>query len=266
MSSLNTNFPANWVLPRFDAHVFGEKRHRDVLIIPVINEGARIQKQLKELHAFNFPVDVIIADGGSTDGSLNPDFLANNGVRALLTKREGGKLSTQLRMAYAVALQEGYEGILTVDGNGKDGLDAVPLFLEKLHQGYDLVQGSRYVAGGVAENTPLDRKLAGKFLHAPIISWGAKFRYTDTTNGFRGYSATALLDPKVAPFRSIFSTYTLLFYLSVRIPQLGYKAIEVPVRRTYPVGEKTPTKISGVQGRIDMIKELVDAARGRFNP
>jgi hypothetical protein len=57
-----------------------------------------------------------------------------------------------------------------------------------------------------------------------------------------------------------------LFYLTVRAGQLGYRVVEIPVTRGYPQNEKTPTKIAGFRGRIDMMKELFAVALGRFNP
>ena len=253
-------------LPAHDVEVFGPKAHRHALVIPVLNEGERIRGQLRNLAALRPRVDVVIADGGSSDGSVAPDFLREVGVRALLTKRGPGRLSAQLRMAYAWCLDQGYQGIVTVDGNGKDGLDAIDQFVTLLEQGCDLIQGSRYLPGGAAINTPLDRKLAGRWLHAPLVSWAAGFRYTDTTNGFRGYSARFLSDPRVAPFRNVFSDYSLIFYLSVRAPQLGYRCTEIPVVRSYPVSGATPTKIGSWRARWSLLRELLDVVRGRFTP
>jgi len=262
----NVIIPAEWAVPNYEEIQFGARSNRYALVIPVINEGERIRNQLRAIRALNLPLDVIIADGGSTDGSLDPDFLHMIGVNTLLVKRGPGRLSAQLRMAYAWALVRGYEGIITVDGNGKDGVDALCLFIGALDDGYDIVQGSRYQSGGEAVNTPLDRWIAGRIIHAPLISLAARFRFTDTTNGFRAYSAQALRDPRVAPFRALFMNYNLLFYLSVRIPQLGYRACEVPVSRRYPPSGKTPTKIAGFRGRFAMFGELFDAVRGRFTP
>jgi dolichol-phosphate mannosyltransferase len=153
-----------------------------------------------------------------------------------------------------------------LDGNGKDGVEAIDAFVEKLEAGFDYVQGSRYIAGGRAINTPPDRKIAGRLIHAPLLSLFGRHWYTDTTNGFRAYSARYLLDPRVAPFRSVFGRYELLFYLTVRAGQLGYKVVEVPVTRAYPGGERPPTKISGFRARLGILRELVAAATGRFNP
>ncbi|UUZ47154.1 hypothetical protein LP420_27115 [Massilia sp. B-10] len=53
------------------------------------------------------------------------------------------------------------------------------------------------------------------------------FRWTDTTQGFRAYSRKMLSDPRVAPFREVFASYELLAYLSLRVPQLGFRCIEL---------------------------------------
>jgi dolichol-phosphate mannosyltransferase len=253
-------------VPGFEALVFGAKRHDYALVIPVINEGERIRRQLGLINEARPRVDVIIADGGSVDGSLDPFYLRQTGVRARLTKTGPGRLGAQLRMGYAWCLDDGYTGIVTMDGNGKDGVEAIDAFVAALEEGYDYVQGSRYVSGGVAINTPLNRKLAGRLIHAPLLSLAARRWFTDTTNGFRGYSANYLLDARVNPFRNVFDDYALLFYLTLRANQLGYRSCEIPVKRSYPARTKTPTKIPGLRGRASMLGELLDVVRGRFNP
>ncbi|CAH0121696.1 hypothetical protein PAE9249_04229 [Paenibacillus sp. CECT 9249] len=255
----------DWRIPKFVSSEFREKRTKYCVCIPVINEGEKIKKQLEKLSSFSHLIDIIILDGGSTDESVKPEFLIKNDVRTLLTKQDTGKLSSQLRMGFAYAIQQGYEGIITVDGNNKDSMESIPDFIELLDQGYDFIQGSRYVPGGREINTPFSRKFAIKLIHAPFISIISGFRYTDTTNGFRGHSSKFLLDERVQPFREIFNTYELLAYLSVRAPKLGYRVIETPVMRSYPKG-KIPTKISPLRGNILLLKILFQLATGRFDP
>lgn len=258
--------PADRQIPGFEARVFSARRYDHALVIPVINEGERIRVQLRRVAAAGLPVDVVVADGGSTDGSLDSDFVAGQGVRAILTKTGPGRLSAQLRMAYAWCLDEGYEGIVTIDGNGKDNVEAVADFVRKLREGYDYVQGSRYRPGGKAENTPLERTIGNRLIHAPMLSLAGRRWFTDTTNGYRAYSRRYLLDPRVAPFRDVFVNYELLFYLTARAGQLGYRVCEIGVRRSYPVGEATPTKIRGLDAKVGVLKQLFNAALGRYNP
>lgn len=257
---------SDWELPAHEAAIYASRRHAHALVIPVINEGARIRGQLARIHAAGLAVDVVIADGGSTDGSLDPEFMREVGVRAVLTKTGPGKLSAQLRMAYAWCLRQGYAGIVTIDGNGKDGVEAVAAMAAHLEAGYDYVQGSRYLPGGLAENTPLERTIANRLIHAPMLSLAGGHWFTDTTNGFRAYSARYLLHPGVRPFREVFSVYNLLFYLTVRAGQLGMKVGHVPVERRYPDDGKVPTKIGGLGSKLALLKETAVAASGGYTP
>ncbi|MEM7688945.1 MAG: glycosyltransferase family 2 protein [Pseudomonadota bacterium] len=257
---------SEWEVPAHEVALYADKRHKHALVIPVINEGERIRGQLLRVQAANLPVDVIVADGGSTDGSLDADFVAPAGVRCVLTKTGPGKLSAQLRMAYAWVIRQGYDGVVTIDGNGKDGVEAVAAMVAKLEEGCDYVQGSRYLPGGEAENTPLERTIANRLIHAPLLSIAGRRIFLDTTNGFRAYSTRYLTHPQVKPFRDIFQVYNLLFYLTVRAGQLGLKVGHCPVVRRYPDSGKVPTKIGGLSSKLALLGETVVAATGGYTP
>ncbi len=164
------------------------------------------------------------------------------------------------------AMQRGYQGVITVDGNNKDSIEDVPDFIEKLKEGYDLIQGSRFIKGARAVRTPWIRLLSVRLIHAPIISLTARQRFTDTTNAYRGYSARYLMDQRVQPLRDIFMNYELLAYLSVRATQLGMRACEIPVTRAYPKKGKIPTKISFFRGNGELLKVLFRNAKGAYKP
>lgn len=255
-----------WAVPDFTAQALRPKASRHVVIVPVINEGERIRGQLREMAALGSGLDLVVVDGGSTDGSLDRAFLDSVGLTALLTKTGPGKLSAQLRCAYAWALLEGYAGIITIDGNGKDGVDTLPAFAAALDEGYGYVQASRFIRGGHAENTPLSRLLAIRLVHAPVLSLAAGTWLTDTTQGYRAYSAAYLLDRRVQPFRDVFVRYELLAYLTVRASQLGYKVKEIATSRVYPANEPVPTKIAGLRGLADLLAVLLRTAAGAYHP
>jgi len=194
-------------VPKFLSTEIEERKTKYSLCIPIINEGERIHKQLQiaQQHGIDKLVDIIICDGDSSDDSTEINKLKELGVNTLLIKKDTGKQGAQLRMGFWFALERGYEGIITIDGNNKDSIESVPLFIEKLEEGFDFVQGSRYVEGGKAINTPKIRHFAVKFIHSPLISITARHRFTDSTNAFRCYSKRYLTHPKVQPFRPITS-------------------------------------------------------------
>lgn len=255
-------------VPQFECTEYKTKNKDYVVLIPIINEGSRILKELKRAyqHGVAECADIVICDGGSTDGCTEASRLKNLNVNTLLVKQDAGKQGAQLRMGIWWALNRGYKGIITIDGNNKDSIEDVPHFIAKLQEGYDFVQGSRFIKGGRAINTPLIRTISVRLIHAPIISLTAHQRFTDTTNAYRAYSSKYLKDMRVQPLRDIFMTYELLAYLSVRATQIGMKACEIPVTRAYPATGKTPTKISFFKGNSELIKILFKNAMGAYKP
>ncbi len=254
-------------VPNYELPLWLGRQRNWCVVIPVINEGERIRHLLERMAimALDHLADIIIVDGGSQDGSLNSALLSKTRVRGLLVKTGPGKLSAQLRCAYAFALDQGYEGVVTIDGNDKDDPRAIPDFIQALRRGVDFVQASRFIEGGIAENTPPSRHFAIRYIHAPLLSWASGFRWSDTTQGYRAYSRRLLLDPQVAVFRDVFMTYELLAYLSYRAPRLGYRCVELPTVRRYPKGE-VPTKISSVRGNLAVLAVLARACLGRYDP
>lgn len=255
-------------VPRFESAEYREKTKNYVVLIPIINEGDRIIKELirAKKNSVSDYADIVICDGGSDDGCIEENRLKGLEVNSLLIKQDSGKQGAQLRIGIWWALQRGYEGVITIDGNNKDSIEQVPFFIEKLKEGYDLVQGSRFLKGGEAVNTPFIRMISLKYIHAPIISLTAHKRFTDTTNAFRAYSRRYLTDERVQPLRDVFVSYELLAFLSVRATQIGLKACEIPVSRVYPKTGKIPTKISRFKGNFEILKILFKNAIGVYNP
>ena len=255
-------------VPKFECTEYAGKSKDYVVLIPIINEGDRIHKELKRAqdNSVSSYADIVICDGGSSDGCTAEEKLRALDVNTLLVKQDAGKQGAQLRMGIWWALERGYKGIITIDGNNKDSIEDVPKFIEKLEQGYDFVQGSRFIKGGHAINTPFVRNIAVRLIHAPVISLTARKHFTDTTSAYRAYSRRYLTDERVKPLRDIFMTYELLAFLSVRATQIGMKACEVPVTRAYPKTGKTPTKISFFKGNSELMKILFKNAFGAYNP
>lgn len=255
-------------VPDFTCTEYSEKKHDYVVLIPIINEGNRIHDELHRAQgaAVSSIADIVICDGGSTDGCTNEETLKSLDVNTLLVKTDSGKQGAQLRMGFYFAKTRGYKGIITIDGNNKDSIEDIPSFIKKIEEGYDLIQGSRFVKGGKAINTPFVRLISVKLIHAPVISLTAHQRFTDTTNAYRAYSARYLFEERTAVFRDVFSGYELLAYLSVRATQLGYKACEIPVTRAYPKTGKTPTKISFFKGNWNLMKILIKNLFGAYKP
>lgn len=256
----------DWVLPSYEI-VFEKKKYNSLLLIPVINEGIRLKRLINKIYdlKLNKFIDIGIVDGGSNDGSINIGNLKKKKINNLIIVNNNKGLGNQLICGFHYSIEKNYKYLIFIDGNDKDDPSSISKILIKLKQGYDFVQASRFIKGGYQKNTPILRLLAIRFIHAPILSFFSKFKWTDTTQGYRGYNTKLFLDRNIKPFRSIFQKYEILAYLSYRVPLLGYKCIEIPSKRIYPK-KKNPTKISFFKGNIDLFLTLIKTCLGFYNP
>lgn len=254
---------------RYTVKRLRNKQNEYCICIPVINEGERIKKELEKALKYKIhkQADIVLIDSGTTDGSTDIENLKKYKVNSLIEMEEKKKYtqSKALSAGFYFAIERGYKGIITVDGNNKDDIKDVYKFIDKLRDGFDFIQGSRYIEGGKAINTPKLREFAIRYIHAPLISSICKKKYTDTTNLFRGYSRKYLLHEKVQPFREIFKSYELSTYLSTRADVLGLKTCEIPVTRKYPSSKKYSTKVGKIKGNYLLIKSLIEVKLGKYD-
>ena len=125
-------------IPEYTYMSFFEKRNKYASVIPVLNEGKRFLNQLDKMKSKDiFRIsDIFICDGGSSDSSSNPEIIKNYGCKGLIINKSNIKgHGTQLKQGYYEALKEGYDGIITFDGNNKDNVeDTLELFIKKFDE------------------------------------------------------------------------------------------------------------------------------------
>lgn len=228
--------------PVYQARVLAPKRSHYLVAVCFYNEGERLARQLRKINSLApREFDLLLSDDGSNDGEPRLE-----GVRVSLRLPGNMGLSTSIRAVLDwVAREDRYEGLILMNGNDKDDPEAIPRFIAALCKGYDYVQGSRFLPGGSADGTPLSRYLAIRLVHSPIFSLAARRYVSDTTNGFRAFSARFLGDPSLHAQQDSFRHYELEPYLAWKAIRMGYRWCEIPVRRTYPrcVPMRSLTKI-----------------------
>jgi glycosyltransferase involved in cell wall biosynthesis len=115
------------------------------IVMPCLNEAETlavcIEKALKGLRSAGISGEVIVADNGSTDGSVG--IAEKNGARVVHVTAKG----------YGNALRGGIEaarGQWIIMGDADDSYDfrEAGRFMEKLREGHDLVMGCRLPTGG----------------------------------------------------------------------------------------------------------------------
>jgi len=117
-------------VPSYRLKEFFSKKTRYCFMPVIYNEGEKFLRQLERMAPRAHLADIIVAARESTDGCTDRDFLRKCGVQSLLQTPSPGAASA-IRAGFWHALQQGYEGVVLVDGHNKDGIEAIGDYLAK---------------------------------------------------------------------------------------------------------------------------------------
>jgi len=158
------------------------------IVMPCLNEADTlaicIEKAQRALSRAGITGEIVVADNGSTDGSRE------------IARREGARVVEVSAKGYGNALMGGIaaaRGKFVIMGDADDSYDfgEVPKFVEKLRQGYDLVQGCRLPAGGgtVCRGAmPLSHRWLGNPLFSRLGRSWFRTPVHDIYCGMRGFT------------------------------------------------------------------------------
>ena len=138
-----------------------------------------------------------------------------------------------IRQGYHYALDNDFDLIVVMAGNGKDDPREIPrLTAPILKEGIDYVQGSRFLPGGRRQKNPFLRSIFTRLF--PVV-WTSMtgVHCTEVTNGFRAYKSSILNDPRINVSQTWLDNYELEYYLHYKALTLGYKFAERPVSKDY---------------------------------
>ena len=193
--------------------------------------------------------DVLVCDDCSRDDSW--DVIQSFQVNSVHHETRKG-LGGNIKYAIKYALDNKYDTFVVMAGNNKDDPREISRFVDKINNGYDYVQGSRFLPGGSFANLPNGRFFMVK-AHALFFSFicGFKFRFTDALNGFRAYKLSMFADTRFNIWQDWLDNYEFEQYLQYYATKLRYRVAEVPVSKTYPENKKL--KYSHVRPIIDWL-------------
>jgi len=160
------------------------------ILMPCLNEvrtlAACIKKAQHFLNQHAVSGEVIIADNGSTDGSIEVAEELNARVVRVPTRGYGAALAAGIEAA---------SGKYVIMGDSDESYDFSALwpFVEKLRDGYDLVMGNRYL-GGIAPGAmpPMHRYFGNPLLTALGRLFFACKKSGDFYCGLRGFQKKAI--------------------------------------------------------------------------
>jgi len=192
-----------------------------LVLIPCLDEGPRIAGIVAELQALVPEADVLVVDDGSTDDTADRATEAGAAVIRLPFNLGYG---AALQTGYKYALEQGYERLVQMDGDGQHPPAEVARLLAQLDEsGSDLVVGSRFL-GEAAYRIPRAR-LLGIRLFGSLTSWLMGRPVTDPTSGLQAMN------------RRVLAFYQQDFYpydypdadMLLRVHYAGLRFVETPV-------------------------------------
>ena len=228
---------------------------RIIVIAPAYNEENKIQSVVTRIEAMGLRCvdETVVVDDGSTDASAER---AEQAGATLIRLGRCYGVGAALRRGFEYAQAHHYDICVCIAGNNKDDPEEIPRLLEPIaNDDADLVQGSRYLPGGVSGNTPLYRRLATR-IHPWLFSLFVGKRLTESTNGFRAFRLSLLRDPGIKLDQRWLDGYELEPYLLFQVIRRGYKHREVPCTKIYPARELGQTKVPPVTGWWALLRPI----------
>ena len=191
------------------------------VVIPCLNEvnsiAICIDKAIVALAQHGFSGEVIVADNGSTDGSI--ELAEAHGARVVRVPERG----------YGSALRGGIreaKGAFVIMGDADDSYDfaEIPRFIEQWREGCDVVMGNRFRGGIRSGAMPWHHRYIGNPGLTALLNLFFRAGISDSHCGMRGFSRATYdrLD-----LRSTGMEFASEFI--IKAAQIGSRIAEVPV-------------------------------------
>ena len=208
-----------------------KEQYKVSIVMPCLNEAETLATCIGKAQNFlsrnHIAGEIIVADNGSTDGSVK--LAQEMGARVVHVNQKG----------YGNALRGGFEAAQSqyvIMGDADDSYDFSDLkaFIDALEDGYDLVMGNRFKGGIMTGAMPFLHRYIGN----PVLSWIARLFFKshigDFHCGLRGFRKDAILSLNLQTTGMEFASEMI-----VKATMKGLKIKEVPTI-LYPDGRSRP--------------------------
>lgn len=203
-------------------------RESDTLVFfPTYNEVGTIGSLLDQLLALSPPVDVLVVDDNSTDGTreiLQERAAATSRLRVV---NRPGKLGigSAHKLGWQYARTLNYSHFLTMDADLSHNPADIPRLLAELDAGADFVIGSRFMPGSRLDYEGWRRfvSLAGNFLARSLLG----LELSEYTTSFRAAKLSSVPEGIVESIHS--DGYSFFLTCIVRFGRAGLRLAEVPI-------------------------------------
>lgn len=232
-----------------------DKNHsnlRVTIILPTLNEIDGLRWFMPRLKKEWYD-ELIVSDGGSTDGTL--EYCRLHNYKVLMQSDKG------LANAYDDAFKSSSNDIfITVTPDGNSLPELIPQLVEKILEGNDMVIASRYLDGARSYDDDAITAL-GNRMFTFIINVLFRAHYTDTLVAYRAYRREAIekmdLEHRFKHkwlSRIVFDRDSWETASSIRAKKLKLKVCEIPGDEPLRIGGKR--KMSIIKNGLGIVAQI----------
>jgi glycosyltransferase involved in cell wall biosynthesis len=192
------------------------------VIIPAYNVGKRIEDVLLKVRRYIPDQSICVIDDGSTDASI--DSVQCRTIHLIRHQSNSGK-GEALKSGFQWILSDGFDGVLTLDGDGQHDGDSIPDFISAVERtSADIILGVRRFRIG---EMPIDRICSNR-LTSLLVSMMTGQWIPDSQTGYRFIKSDVLKD--ITLHTSHYETETELLVKAIR---KGYSVSFCPIGVDY---------------------------------
>lgn len=235
-----------------------------VVILPTYNEKGNVERLIKIIEDDVFPniknheMHILVADDSSPDGTADEVRKLMGKYKNLhlnMGKKEGLGAAYVRAMSYAIDTLFA-DIVFEMDADFFHDPKKIPEFVKKIEEGYDMVIGTRYSAGGsIPKNWGLHRKMFSIVGNALVRTILMRFWLHDWTGGFRAMKKEVFLKEK--EHLKSFKGYTFQVAFLHKAVADKFKIAEVPFHaKDRELGR---SKIAPAEYIINLLKYVITA-------
>ena len=190
-----------------------------LITMPAHNEESTIKQVIDNIkhNMMDYDYQIQVVDDGSSDKTA--EIAKENGAIVISHPKRYG-LAETFRTEMEGCLKADVDIIVHIDADGQYKARDIPLLINALKQGNDLVIGSRFL--GTIESMPFIKKI-GNIVFSKVISSICGIKITDAQSGMRCFFKKNIKKIKIV------STYTYTHEQIIRAVKNKFKVKEVPV-------------------------------------
>lgn len=196
---------------------------KKLAIIPAYNEEGKVGTVVRG--TVHYVDTTLVINDGSSDETQEES--RENGALVIKHTINRG-VGASLRTGIFYALNHGYDLCVILGADEQHNPKEIHRLIKKINEGYDYVQGSRYLPGGKTINMPLFRLFTTK-IYTLFFRWFSGYPFTDASNGFRAFRTSLFESSDLNINQSWLNRYEMEPYILYKLVKNGYKIAEVPV-------------------------------------